>query len=402
MHCCLPLQACASSPDDTLKEVTKDFSQNYSAVMSHWAIQMVVSQCGLPAGSNQLKPACVDQDDQVNSDSQGVLQNCSAATAFPLGSGGTVNLCEDDSVAIALGAPAGWVHAHCPVTCGIPCLSTPLQCVPALDTCDGAVGWFIAKEQACPTEPVEKDGQQHQAHTLASCGNSTACKDFIGSIDDKATAMLKTGLASCAGVPGKESYATYQGHAEYAFLLRLALECGFPASTVRVSGLGTCEGALARLGGLHSSTCPAASCGSSTRCKDYISSIDDYALAKMRTGLHACAFAAVVDLQQAVGYADQLYLMINSVADGCGFPAGTVKATPPGLHTCEGAVLKYSQLWPGNSSFLSGPGVCKQSCNSDVQMCDHSEGTCKTDECEAAIRSIDDQAWACWKKGFQV
>ena len=191
--------------------------------MSHWAIQMVVSQCGLPAGSNQLKPACVDQDDQVNSDSQGVLQNCSAATAFPLGSGGTVNLCEDDSVAIALGAPAGWVHALCPVTCGIPCLSTPLQCVPALDTCDGAVGWFIAKEQACPTEPVEKDGHQYQAHTLASCGNSTACKDFIGSIDDKAAAMVKTGFASCAGVPGKESYATYQEHAEYAFLLRLAL-----------------------------------------------------------------------------------------------------------------------------------------------------------------------------------
>ena len=139
-------------------------------------------------------------------------------TAFPLDSGGTVtvNLCEDESPAIALGAPAGWVHARCPVTCGIPCLSTPLQCVPALDTCDGAVGYFVTglqsdlQDPTCPTEPVEKDGLVEQVHTLASCGNSTACKDFIGSIDDKAAAMLKTGLASCAGFPGKEGYVFYQ------------------------------------------------------------------------------------------------------------------------------------------------------------------------------------------------
>ena len=284
-------------------------------------------------------------------------------TAFPLDSGGTVNLCEDDS-ALSGTAPAGWVHARCPVTCGIPCLSTPLQCVPALDTCDGAVGYFVTglqsdlQDPTCPTEPVEKDGLVEQAHTLASCGNSTACKDFIGSIDDKAAAMLKTGLASCAGFPGKEGYVFYQQYLHYAPLLRIALACGFPASTVKVSGLGTCQGAVARLGGLSSPTCPEGSCGNSTRCKDYISSINDYVLTKMRTGLRACA-------------------------------------TFPGLHTCEGAAVKYHQLWPGTS----GAGVCKQSCDTE---CNHEPDTCKTDECEAAIRSIDDQAWACWKKGFQV
>ena len=100
-------------------------------------------------------------------------------------------------------------------------------------------------------------------------------------------------------------------------------------------------------------------------------------------------------MEDSAVQADQVYLTINRVADGCGFPAGTVKATAPGLHTCEGAVVKYTQLWPGTS----GAGVCKQSCDTE---CNHKPATCKTDECEAAIRSIDDQAWACWKKGFQV
>ena len=102
-------------------------------------IQSLISNCGLPAGSNQLKPACIDRDDLVLSDSLGRVPNCSAMTALPLYSGGTVNvnLCEDDSAVIAMGAPAGWVHGRCPVTCGIPCLSTPVECDKAsgIETC---------------------------------------------------------------------------------------------------------------------------------------------------------------------------------------------------------------------------------------------------------------------------
>ena len=93
------------------------------------------------------------------------------------------------------------------------------------------------------------------------------------------------------------------------------------------------------------------------------------------------------------------FWIINIISDSCGFAAGTVKATGPGLHTCEGAVVKYTQLWPDGS----GAGVCPRR-EKDVGSgeLEHSPATCKTTGCEAAIRVITDEDMACWKDGLQV
>ena len=61
----------------------------------------------------------MDRDERVNSDSQGLVQNCTVMKAFDTGEGELLDLCHNDSWVTSLGAPAGWVHGNCPVTCGL-------------------------------------------------------------------------------------------------------------------------------------------------------------------------------------------------------------------------------------------------------------------------------------------
>ena len=46
--------------------------------------------------------------------------------------------------------------------------------------------------------PMEHFSANDTAHTPASCGSSTECKDYISSIDGDALAQIKTGFLSCA------------------------------------------------------------------------------------------------------------------------------------------------------------------------------------------------------------
>ena len=168
--------------------------------------------------------------------------------------------------------------------------------------------------------------------------------------------------------------------------------------------LDTCAGARAKWDGLHRTVChpgndgkhTQGSCGSSTECKDYISSMNDDGLALLKRGLQACAKAG---MEEAAIFAVRVFWTINQISDGCGFPAGTVTASGPGLHTCEGAAVKWTQLWPDKPE----AGVCptreKDDGSGDRE---HSRATCNTTECEAAIRSITDEEMACWKNGLQV
>ena len=177
--------------------------------------------------------------------------------------------------------------------------------------------------------------------------------------------------------------------------------------TSEAPALDTCAGASAKWGELYGTVCHLQnstekthsheSCGSSTECKDLISSIDDHALAKIRIGSLLCG--SVAGSEVIATLAVRAFWLINHISDSCGFPAGTVKATGPGLHTCEGAAVKYTQLWPGTS----GAGVCPNREKDDGSGDrEHSPATCKTTGCEAAIRSITDEDMACWKDGLQV
>ena len=177
--------------------------------------------------------------------------------------------------------------------------------------------------------------------------------------------------------------------------------------TSEAPALDTCAGASAKWGELYGTVCHLQnstekthsheSCGSSTECKDLISSIDDHALAKIRIGSLLCG--SVAGSEVIATLAVRAFWLINHISDSCGFPAGTVKATSPGLHTCEGAAVKKSQLWPDTS----GAGVCPNREKDDGSGDrEHSRATCNTTECEAAIRSITDEEMACWKNGLQV
>ena len=134
---------------------------------------------------------------------------------------------------------AGWVQyvnyaaiSGVASDCGFPA-STVKASAPALDTCEGAVAkWSGLYGAVCPWEEGENDEKKH---TPASCGNSTACKDLISSLDDCAMAKIKTGLEKCANDPNMAGAAQYAQHVSYATISEIAGRCGFPADTVKVS-----------------------------------------------------------------------------------------------------------------------------------------------------------------------
>ena len=102
----------------------------------------------------------------------------------------------------------------------------------------------------------------------------------------------------CAQVPGMEGVAYVANYASYFQLLGIAIGCGHPASTVKVTppALDSCEGAYGKYTELYGATCPfekvvdgdeqhtPASCGNA-ECAKLISSIDDNALACWKKGL---------------------------------------------------------------------------------------------------------------------
>ena len=220
-----------------------------------------------------------------------------------------------------------------PCVCAFILLATSAVCTseaPALDTCAGAVAFVDdLKGTVC-----HKDGD---SYTPASCGNSSACKELISSINDTVLSKIDTGFQACANVTGYEGYAAYAGYLDYARLLSISDGCGFPAGTVTLSppGLDTCAGARAVLGDVDGTVChkdgdsyTSASCGSSTTCKELISSIDDNALAQIDTGFQACA--NVTGYEGYAAYAGVFnYSVLLSISNGCGFPADTVKVSHP-------------------------------------------------------------------------
>ena len=143
----------------------------------------------------------------------------------------------------------------------------------------------------------------------------------------------------------------------YAFIL-LATSA---VCTSEAPALDTCAGAVALFGDFDGTVChkdgdfhTSASCGSSTTCKELISSIDDNALAKVNTGFGACA--NVTGYEGYSVYAGAIdYAGLLSISNACGFPAGTVTLSPPGLDTCAGARDK----WGGTSTACKKEQVVK-------------------------------------------
>ena len=120
LHRWLMLQECAALPDN---HPYKAYGQR-AAILRNM-IQSVVTNCGLPAGSGP-PAACVDNNVLVKIESDDRIQNCTAMTSFS--SNGTFNLCKDESPVTEMGAPPGWVHSRCPVTCGLCNATAPVQC----------------------------------------------------------------------------------------------------------------------------------------------------------------------------------------------------------------------------------------------------------------------------------
>ena len=119
-HGCLMPQACAAKPADHPFRGYADRAVH----LGYSLMAGIVGDCGLSESAIKLSN-CVDQDERVKSDSGGAVPNCKAMTQFDTGSA-MVNLCTDDSWVTSQGAPAGWVHSNCPVTCGL--------CVPSNTT----------------------------------------------------------------------------------------------------------------------------------------------------------------------------------------------------------------------------------------------------------------------------
>ena len=101
---------------------------------------------------------------------------------------------------------------------------------------------------------------------------------------------------ACAQHPTYAGYAFYSGIFSYSSLSETAHTCGHPASTVKATppALNTCEGARVKFTDLTERKCAPDihgtgeqtpdSCGNA-ECAELISSIDDDALANMKTGL---------------------------------------------------------------------------------------------------------------------
>ena len=110
-------------------------------------------------------------------------------------------------------------------------------------------------------------------------------------------------------------------------------------------------------------------------------------MAEIQTGYQACAnvtgYETYASLASTVNYAE-----ILSISNGCGFPAGTVRASPPGLDTCAGAVSILGVV-DGTVCRKDGDSYTFTSCGNST-------------ECKELISSIDDNAITKIDIGFEA
>ena len=180
LHRWLVLQECAALPDN---HPYKAYGQR--AAMLRNMIRSVITNCGLPAGSGP-PAACFDNDEQVKMDSDGAVQNCAAMTSFS--SNGTVNLCKDESPVTKMGAPPGWVHSRCPVTCGLCNATAPVQCPASHDDAN--------EESKCGTVSGTVEGGVCDGMRFSKklCGGTNHPSVFGGTVS---TCHVVVGLLCC-------------------------------------------------------------------------------------------------------------------------------------------------------------------------------------------------------------
>jgi len=260
-------------------------------------------------------------------------------------------------------------------------LARPAAAQPS--TCAGAVEKFLEGQQACPGDPPSP----------STCGNQV-CAAAISSLDDAMMSSMRTGFTACGQLPEDDPHRSYGEYAEgwniYMMVHKLINDCGLPASTMKLTppALDTCDGAVIKfLEGQQA--CPGdppspSTCGNNV-CAAAISSLDDAALSKMKTGFTACGLLPEGDgrknmtsLATYLGY----YVMYSLSAD-CGLPASTVKLTLPSPDTCDGALARHV--------------VLDKTCGGTAEQ---SPSTCGNLECAAAISSIDDATLSKMKTGF--
>ena len=115
-------------------------------------------------------------------------------------------------LAIIASSPAAWVYMKeifldAPIrTCGLNPADFTALTPPALNTCGGMYQWYVRYMTVCDR---------------GNCG-TTACSDFLGSIDDATLAELQSGAALCsaegAGFVRMMQYSSFAEHAAF---------CGF-------------------------------------------------------------------------------------------------------------------------------------------------------------------------------
>ena len=66
--------------------------------------------------------SCVDDNAGLASESDNALPSCADHA----------NFCEDESMVIAMGSPAGWFSSKCPSTCGT-CSTGKCLCIEAME-----------------------------------------------------------------------------------------------------------------------------------------------------------------------------------------------------------------------------------------------------------------------------
>jgi hypothetical protein len=242
---------------------------------------------------------------------------------------------------------------------------------------------FSKTDIACPSAPGAP-GQS--SHTPESCG-TTACAEYLSSIDDDAYAELKAKLATCTN--GYEEYGDggqYEGQLRNVFIIR-ANECGVESGLSKTP----CEESMEAIFSKTDIACPSApghsshspkSCGT-TACAEYLSSIDDDAYAEIEAGLATCTNGNEI-YGEGGRYEGQLRTLLIDRANECGVESGLSK-TP-----CDKSMGAFSK------SEIACPSVCEDGDQCQGKNCcapgqsSHTPESCFTTACAGYLFSIDD------------
>jgi hypothetical protein len=277
--------------------------------------------------------------------------------------------------------------------------------------CEESVSILSKMYNECPSACDDEEGCEgnnccapgQSSHSPESCG-TTACADFMSSIDDDAYVEFLVGLATCTN--GYQMYGDGGENEGYMrmVLSGLAIECGVELGL----SLNPCEESFSIFSKMDNA-CPSAcddedecegdnccapgqsshspeSCGT-TACADFMSSIDDDAYAEFSAGLATCTngYQVYGDGGEYEGY---FRMSVIDRTNGCGVESGLSK-TP-----CDESILTISKMDNACPSACDDEDECEgDNCCAPGQS-SYSPESCGTTACADFMSSIDDDAYA--------